>query len=280
MIHEIQKRYVEITGRRKEVLRGDLRVPDGDPFAPLVIVCHSFMAFKDWGFFPRLAEKIAEAGFATFAFNFARNGVGTEDGKISDFATFERNTVTSELQDLEDVIAVAKTEVDEFSLIDGSKIALLGHSRGGGIAIATAASNSNVQALVTLSAISTFQRWTGHQRALWRERGYHPLAKDSNASPLRLGVDLLNDLEHNASTLDLRKAAGHVHIPWLIVHGSADVTVPPREAEALFEASNKSGSELHWLDGVGHLYNSRNEENFETIDSVAGLVSAWLMKTL
>ena len=37
---------------------------------PAVVICHGFKGFKDWGFFPKLSERLAVAGFTALSFNF------------------------------------------------------------------------------------------------------------------------------------------------------------------------------------------------------------------
>ena len=47
------------------LLRGDIRVPGESPSVPhgrtkrLIVICHGFKGFKDWGFFPYLADSLA-----------------------------------------------------------------------------------------------------------------------------------------------------------------------------------------------------------------------------
>jgi dipeptidyl aminopeptidase/acylaminoacyl peptidase len=93
-----------------------------------------------------------------------------------------------------------------------------------------------------------------------------------------LGIDLLNDLESNRVKLDLKTAASRIQIPWLLLHGKTDVTVPPHESENLFAAANKSLADLILLDHVGHLYNAatRDEDNYRTINRVIDLTLNWI----
>jgi hypothetical protein len=37
-------------------INGELLLPPVHTGLPLLVICHSFMAFKDWGFFPYLGE--------------------------------------------------------------------------------------------------------------------------------------------------------------------------------------------------------------------------------
>ncbi len=274
----IKREAFELAGPDGELLFGDLRTAANGASAPPVIVCHSFMSFKDWGFFPYLAERLAAAGFAAISFNFSRNGVTGDGDRITEFRKFEGNTFSRELSDLGTVLDAL--ESGTLGTVGGKPggAALLGHSRGGGIAILRAAADSRVRALVTWSAIATFDRWTRHQKEAWRRAGYLPLAKDTAASPLRLGLGLLNDLELHPELLDIEQSASKIRVPWLLVHGAADVTVPPREALRLRAAADQSNLDFRLLDGVGHLYNAatRAEESYRTLDGIIELTIQWL----
>ena len=261
---------------------GEIRYTPGMGNCPIVIICHSFMAFKEWGFFPHVAEGLARDGFAVITFNFALNGVEGNNNRITEFKKFSSNTFTRELEDLRCVIDAAAGDEVGFRNLDGGRIGLLGHSRGGGIAIVHAANDTRVRSLATWSAISTFDRWSSHQKSVWRANGFLPLAKDSTVSPLRLGLGLLEDVEQHRDRLDITKAAGRLGIPWLIVHGREDLTVKNSEAELLYEESDQSLTKFIVLDHVSHLYNaaSEAEDHYATLDSVLSKTSDWFHQHL
>lgn len=261
---------------------GDVRCAGNDSGKPAVIICHSFMAFKDWGFFPYLAEELARAGFLSVSFNFSYNGVAGHGNRITDFEKFERNTFSRELEDLDTVVRAVRGGKLGFDKYDSESIVLLGHSRGGGIAAVYASSNSAVKELVTWSAISTFDRWTHHQKEKWIQLRYLPLAKDTAVSPLRQGIGLLHDLQDHSERLNILDAASRINIPWLILHGEADVTVPPREAEHLYEVSRKNNVELKLLGKVGHLYSaaSQQENNYQTLNEIIHITTSWIHRHL
>jgi len=274
LVHEYFTLYTE----SGEPIRGEIRSMDTLREKPVVIVCHSFMAFKDWGFFPYIGERLAEAGFVSVIFNFSLNGVVGDEPRITDFEKFERNTVSREISDLGVVIdAIAEGQIGA-GIIRRDKIILLGHSRGSGIAILRTADDGRIRGLISLGSVGTFQRWTDHQKKTWRELGYLPLAKDSTTSPLRLGIDFLNDFEINAERWDTKNVALGITVPWLIIHGLKDVTVPPAEAQMMYDASNKLTTTLVMLEKTGHLFNAqtRDEDNYATLDSVLEIILKWL----
>jgi pimeloyl-ACP methyl ester carboxylesterase len=276
----VVKTSLHIPNRSGMIMRADLRHRTGAGASPVVVICHSFMAFKDWGFFPRVAERLAEAGLVTIAFNFSHNGVTGDGNRITDLARFAENTFTRELDDL----AALVDALDQGALpaeADPRRLVLLGHSRGGGIAIVHAARDPRVRALVTWSAIATFDRWTPHQKELWRRDGTLPLAKDSTVSPLRLGMDLLRDIEEHRDALDIERAAALFARPWLLLHGREDRTVQLREAEALAAAADPARTTVRILDHVGHLYHaaSREEDGYRTLDGIIDASSQWILDT-
>jgi dienelactone hydrolase len=280
---------VDLFNSSGDRIRGDLRRGGNARGTPVVIVCHSFMAFKDWGFFPYIGEKLAQAGFVTFVFNFSHNGVQGDDDRITDFGKFEKNTFTKELEDLDAVVDAcasgripSEAWMERDRSLEPRRIVLLGHSRGGGLAIVHAAADRRVNALVTLSAIAAFDRWTPHQKETWRRLGCYPLSRDTMASPLRIGIDVLKDLENHHDRLNVEKSAASLNIPWLILHGKADLTVQPREAEELFAAANRKTTELVLLDRVGHLYNAHApaRDNYTTLNETLQIIIHWLHKTL
>src|SRR5207302_9764866 len=125
-------------------LRGDVRT-GGRGARPAVVLCHGFKGFKDWGFFPHLADRLARAGLTAVSFNFSGSGVG-EDGEMFDeLERFGHMSYSKHLRDLEIVCE---------ALLGGawgaapSSLGLLGHSMGGAICLLRAAQDSGVRALV------------------------------------------------------------------------------------------------------------------------------------
>ena len=144
------------------------------------------------------------------------------------------------------------------------------------LAIITSAQFQDVKALVTWSGVSTFDRWTQHQKEQWRKLGYLPLARDSIASPLKLALSLLEDVEKNRKKLDIVKAAASIRVPWLIVHGTEDLMVRFSEAEQLYAAANKTMAKLVPLEKVGHLYGGPEVNEAASIQRVVDVTIQWM----
>lgn len=235
---------------------GVLHLPKKTGKRPCVVVCHGFKGFMDWGFFPYLAELLADRGFAVVRFNFSGSGMQPGENEVSDPEAFRNSTYTNELRDL-----LAMLDHVSGSLaprrIDSDRIGLFGHSRGGGIA--TLASGrpeweEKLRALVTWSAVSTFERFGDEELAGWRRDGELIVVNSRTGQQLPVALSVLEDLEENGDELDIRAAAGRRHAPWLIVHGEADESVCIQDALILYERGQKP-VELHRIPGATHTYN-------------------------
>jgi dienelactone hydrolase len=227
----------------------DIRGGGRDAPRPAVLVVHGFKGFKDWGMFPPLAVRIARAGLTAVSFNLSGSGVD-DAGEFAMPERFGRNTFSVELHDIELVLDALVEE--RFGIPQPSRIGAFGHSRGGGMVILLAAGDPRIEALVTWSAISDVDRWPG-QKAAWRSAGKLDIVNARTGQVLPLYTDVLDDVERNGrTTLDIRAAAARIRIPWLILHGGADPTVPPSEAEALRAESRSELTRLLIIPDAGH----------------------------
>ncbi|MEP6618563.1 MAG: alpha/beta fold hydrolase [bacterium] len=238
----------ELVGAGGRPIRGEACITAGATAS--VVLVHGFKGFLRFGFFPYLTGRLLEQGLNVVSFNFSGSGVGEDLETFTDVSAFEENTFGRELYDL----VIVNREAEERGWL-GEKHGLLGHSRGGGIAILHASRDDRVNALVTWSAISTVKRWTEPEMVAWRDRGYSEVTNSRTGQVFRVGTGLLNEVERHAdSRLDIEKAASRVRCPWLLVHGENDKTIPVREGERLFEASRERAEFLR-IPNASHVFN-------------------------
>lgn len=235
-------------------IRGDVRRSEENSGRTAVVVVHGFKGFKDWGFFPYVCERLAEAGHTVVSFNLSGNGIGEDPLEFTELEKFGANTFTVELEDIRAVLD---------ALWDGTipaprpeRIGLLGHSRGGGQAVVTAAEDDRIQALVTWAAVATFDRWTEEAKRTWRADGRIWIANQRTGQQMPLDVSLLEDFEANRERLDIRAAARRITAPWLVVHGTNDETVDIGDGRALVDAGPQARS--LWVEGAGHTFEARH----------------------
>jgi pimeloyl-ACP methyl ester carboxylesterase len=170
-------------------------------------------------------------------FNLSGSGVD-DSGKFVYPERFGHNTFSAELQDLRRVTDALAGGL--LGVAPPASLGLLAHSRGGGMAVLHAAGDPRIRALVTWAAISTVNRWPAPQRAAWREAGVNEVKNVRTGEVLPLYTDVLDDVEHNGSALDIEAAAARLSIPWLIVHGTADEAVALTEGERLARAAPRA----------------------------------------
>lgn len=232
-------------------IRGDLRAPRGPPPKTAVVLCHGFKGFKDWGFFPALARALARRGHGVLSFNYSRGGIGPDEESFSELELFAEQTHSRNLEEIR-LVLDAVTGGTLFPRRPRA-IGLFGHSRGGGEAVLAAAEDPRVTALATWAAIATMERWNEEQVARWEggERVYVENARTGQRMPLSPGY--WEDLRENRTRLDIVRAAGRLSVPWLIVHGTEDETVPPTDARRLFDAAGGE-AELLLVEGAGHTF--------------------------
>jgi alpha-beta hydrolase superfamily lysophospholipase len=236
-------------------IRGDIYAANAR--VGTVVICHGFKGFAHWAFFPYLARELAESGLTAITFDFSGSGVGPDRESFTQLEAFASNTLSREQDDLD----ILMDYITRRKLVNG-KCGLFGHSRGGGTAILyAAADDSPVNSLVTWAAISYPNRWTPEDVKTWRTRGFTEVTNSRTGQVLRLNTHLLEDVEANGKNkLNIEAAAAKIKVPWLIVHGLTDETVPSAEAERLHALSAKV-STLRLIEGGNHGFDARHPLN-------------------
>lgn len=257
----------------------DVRAGGRGSIRPAVLVLHGFKGFKDWGMFPPLSQRLAEAGFIVVSPNLSGSGVDDE-GDFSLPERFGHNTFSAEVEDVRRVIDALMA--GQLGVPTPSSLGLVGHSRGGGIAILQAARDPRVRTLVTWAAISSVERWPDLQRSSWRAAGRTDIQNARTGQVLPLYTDVLDDIEQNASALDIEAAGRRIRIPWLVIHGTEDESVPFAEAERLKAASVRPDTRLLPIEGGGHTFGAVHPWRSTTpeLATVFDATLAWLTTRL
>jgi dipeptidyl aminopeptidase/acylaminoacyl peptidase len=257
----------------------DVRAGGRASTRPAVLVLHGFKGFKDWGMFPPLSQRLAQAGFIVVSPNLSGSGVDDE-GDFSLPERFGHNTFSAELEDARRVIDALMA--GQLGVPTPSTLGLVGHSRGGGTAVLQAARDPRVRALVTWAAISSVERWPSAQRSSWRAAGKTDIQNARTGQVLPLYTDVLDDIEQNASALDIEAAGRRIRIPWLVIHGTEDESVGFAEAERLKAASARPDTRLLPIQGGGHTFGAVHPWRATTpeLDTVFDATLAWLTTRL
>ncbi len=232
-------------------IRGDLLLPEGEPPLSGIVVSHGFKGFKDWGFFPHLCEHLARDGHAVISFNFSLNGIGDDPSEFTELEKFAQNTLS---RDVDEILTVLnEVRAGGILSVPPVRLGLFGHSRGGGEAVVAARDDQHLDALVTWAGLAGFDRWSKEVKEEWRSKGriYVMNARTGQQMPLDLG--LLEDFESHRERLDIETAASELgNLPWLIVHGETDMSVPVSDARRLASVNRDALVEV--IPGAGHAF--------------------------
>ncbi len=251
----IQSRFT-LPASDAETLYCDARFPaDGDERLPVVIFVHGFKGFKDWGSIPYICASIAQQGFYTISFNFSHNGVEEHGSDFTRLDKFAANTFSREVRELREVVdAVVTGAIPNPERCATEAIALLGHSRGGGISILEASADPRVRSLGVWASVADFNRYSEAQRRRWREHGVFETKNMRTGQTMRLDVGLLDDLEQNADALDIGRAAAMLRKPFLILHGEQDLSVRVEDGQRLASLAEPLLTEFERIPRTNHTF--------------------------
>ena len=240
--------YPDQPGRRVGVRieqRGASERNRDETSRPVAVLVHGFKGFMDWGFFPHLSRRLAAAGFVVVSMNTSGSGIGDDPMVMDDEDAFFNDSYSRQLEDM----AMVRTFAKGLAGVDPDLEVLVGHSRGGGMAVISAAEEAPA-ALVTWAAICDADRFDEAMKARWREQGYLPVPNARTGQVHRMGLAGLEDFERNLERLDIAAAAGRLEAPFLAVHGLDDATVPYGAAVTLSERAPRGEALL--IEGADH----------------------------
>ena len=251
---------IELKGKNGRPILCDLRFDEKEENKSLVILCHGFKGFKDWGHFNLIANQLVKNGFIVLKFNFSHNG-GTMKEPIDfpDLEAFGENDYIKELNDIDIVLnSVENGLISEELLSWNKKTFLIGHSRGGGIAILKASEDKRIHKIVTWAGVSDFfdRLPTGLKLNRWKDTGVYWVRNGRTNQEMPMYYNFVEVLFANKERLNIQSACGKLTIPQLIIHGSADEAVSFIEAEKL-QSWNKN-SILFNIKFAGHTFGGKH----------------------
>ncbi len=246
---------ISFVGGSQARLSGVLHRPPGEAKGS-VLMAHCFTCSKDLHTMTRLANALAEAGFAAFRFDFT--GRGDSDG---DFA---KKTLSGNVSD----VVRAATCLIEMGF---GPCGMIGHSLGGAAVLLAAVRTKTVRSVVTIGAPSD----ANHVRHLIAHSEAELLHQGSGAVTIAgrtfiLEAGFLHDLAHH----DVLDATTNLARAYLTIHAEDDTTVPITEAELLHAAAKEPKRFIRYATG-GHLFADRDQA-----EQLATDVVGWFAETL
>ena len=214
----------------------------------IVVLGHGVTGDKDRPLIVDTAKALNAAGFDTLRFSFAGNG--DSDGDFRDA------TITKEVTDLDAVLDAVCPEY--------SKICYIGHSMGAAVGVIQAAKDKRINALISLAGMvdtkafaeTEFGEETADQGLMWEE----PNCPLSSA--------YMTDL--CATIQSVAPLAKSIFAPWLLLHGSEDDVVSPRDTRQVQKLKGDT-VDVVLIEGADHSFNQADHKEQATTK-----VAAWL----
>ncbi len=256
-----------LPGADRQCIFGTTHLPAPEiPVCGMMIICHGFKGYKDYGFIPQLAAAACQRGIIAHRFNFSHSGVTQDHQTFARPDLFERDTWGKQIHDLKAVVAAAAEDQLPGAASGKLPMCWYGHSRGGvtvllGAAIASAASNHTIAGrpvgIIAAAAPQSSCSLDPDQVHRLRRRGYLETPSSRTGQVLRVGKTWLEEMEQDPAAYDPLAAIGKVRCPVLLIHGDNDETVPVGDAHRLKSAAGDR-ARLEVLAGASHTFNAPN----------------------
>jgi len=246
-----------LQGKHQKPILVDAFYKESKQPKPVVIFCHGYKGFKDWGAWNLMAIAFANAGFFFVKFNFSHNG-GTIEQPIDfpDLEAFGNNNYTKELDDLETVIDWISNSTHFSKEVDTNKLSLIGHSRAGGIVMIKSEEDARISKVISLAGVCDFGKRTATIGELkqWKIDGVKYVLNGRTKQKMPHYYQFFEDFEKNEIRLTIKRAVENLTIPVLIIHGDNDTSVFINEAESLHQWN--PNSQLEIIENANHVFNT------------------------
>jgi pimeloyl-ACP methyl ester carboxylesterase len=242
-----------ITATNKKPILMDISYEGEQKGKPIVLFCHGYKGFKDWGAWHLVAKMFVAAGYCFVKFNFSHNG-GTPENPIDfpDLEAFANNNFSTELDDIDRVL----------SHLDATEVSIIGHSRGAGIVLIKAEEDPRINKVVSWAGVSDFKarfQIDSEAFAAWKKTGVTYIENARTKQQLPHYWQFFEDFLAYEERLTIQRAVRQLKKPQLIVHGSDDPTVTLGEAKAIH--SWNPDSQLEVIEGGDHVFGAKHPWN-------------------
>jgi pimeloyl-ACP methyl ester carboxylesterase len=222
----------------------------------IIVFVHGFMGFKDWGAWNLVQDFFTKNGFGFCKFNISHNGGTIENGiDFPDEEAFGLNTYSKELNDVISVLNWIDSQNTSYQ-----KIHLIGHSRGGGIALLTANLDNRISSVTSWAGISDIgSRFpSGKELEEWKNSGVRYVQNGRTKQNLPQFYSLYEDFIQNQDKLNIGKSCVTLKIPAFVIHGRNDTSVPLIEGELNAKLLNVP---LQIIENADHVFGASHPWN-------------------
>lgn len=249
----LTRKSFELEGSGSKPILTEVFYQATNTLKPVVILCLGYLGYKDWGAWKLIAKKFAEKDFFFITFNYSHSGVTPKNpSEITDLETLSENNFSRESADIEQVVHWITTTKEFASEANVLKVYLLGHSRGGGLALLKASNNSHIKAVATWAGISDFETYIpkGNELKKWKEKGIFHVELPGFPFKIPHKIQFYEDYLKQKEDLNIRKAVRYLRLPLFFAQAMDDKVVKPEVARKLHRWNLKS--QLYFIREGGH----------------------------
>ena len=164
-------------------------------------------------------------------------------------SAFGNNNYYLELQELGLIIDFLEKENLP---IDFSKLAVIGHSRGGGITLLRTAQDARINKAITWASVSDFERRFPKDISDWKAKGVEYIYNGRTEQNMPLYFQLYTSFYEHKEILDTPKQCLVISQEVLVVHGTKDLAVGLNEAAEIKAAIANSTLEI--IENANHTF--------------------------
>jgi pimeloyl-ACP methyl ester carboxylesterase len=257
-LNPIQNKAYKFKGSDTKLITADLTYANHPNPVPICVFAHGFKGFKDWGAWPLAAEIFALKQLPFLKFNFSHNG--TSPSHLSDFVDLEafgNNNFKKEYDELGMVFDFIEKKASSFDFEWNKEIYLIGHSRGGGIALIRAANDIRVTKCATWAGVSDFKKFVNLQNQNeWQQDGKRIVINARTDQEMPMYYQFVESFLEHHELLNIEEALEKITCPLLVVHGEEDTTIPLSDAHTIF---NEVGhSIMVEIENADHTFNTKH----------------------
>lgn len=258
MSSTVEQKHYKFKGSKEKLITADLTYTKYTSEVPIVLFAHGFKGFKDWGAWPLAAEIFAVKCLPFFKFNFSYNGTTPEHlTEFKDLEAFGNNNFKTELDDLGLVLDFIEKKSTTFNFDWNGQIFLIGHSRGGAIALLRTAADKRINKCATWASVSDLERYLEMKEVnSWKEEGVHYIPNGRTKVAMPIYFQFVDAYAQNAKELNLSSSLENIDTPLLILHGEDDTVVPISDAHTIYNEVHHSI--LVEVEGADHTFNTKH----------------------
>jgi uncharacterized protein len=257
---------IRVKGKHNKPILTDLFFKESNQLKSIIIFCHGYKGFKDWGAWNLMAETFANAGFFFVKFNFSHNGGTVEQPTdFPDLEAFGNNNYSKELDDLGNVIDWISENSEIKNEIDLNEIYLIGHSRGAGIVLLKSNEDPRAKKVISFAGVSNYKSRFPKKEKLqeWKEKQVYFVKNGRTHQEMPHFYQFFRDFKKNEKRLNIKKATKNLEIPLLIIHGNKDTSVSINESESLHKWNSKSTFKI--IENSNHVFGTSHPWDKERV---------------